>query len=261
MQAFNLLYNNIASDKAPGLEPYEISRFLTDAQNAVVVALYRGTLGAAFESNEEVTAYLDTLVRQCSGTKVVDETSKDETSKDNTSKDDTSKGDTSNDNTPKDDTSKAETSSFKLNTNSTIFKLNNTNGDILFRTWEGCTIAGPCGKDISVPVIPVTQDEYWRTVRDPFKSQNGRRVLRLSYATASSTETFSVVKYSELISDAEIKSYSVRYISRPSPIILDTLPTGLSIDGESKVMTCMLPESLHQTILAEAVKMAKAIWN
>ncbi len=230
MQAFNLLYNNIASDKAPGLEPYEISRFLTDAQNAVVVALYRGTLGAAFESNEEVTAYLDTLVMQCSGKKI----SQEEMS--------------------------PVLSQLRIDEHSTIFELDQTNGDVLFRTWEGCKIASSCG-DILVPVIPVTQDEYWRTVRDPFKKQNDRRVLRLSYASASTAEDFSVIKYSELVSDAEIKSYSVRYIRRPSPIILETPPTGLSIDGQSTVMTCILPEPLHQTILAEAVKMAKAIWN
>lgn len=230
MQAFNLLYNNIASDKAPGLEPYEISRLLTDAQHAVVVALYKGTLGTAFEATEEVTSYLDTLVRQCSGKKV-----------------------------PQEDMSPV-LSQLRIAENSTVFEIDQSAGAVLFRTWEGCTIASSCG-DVPVPVIPVTQDEYWRTVRDPFKRQNNRRVLRLSFASSGSSEDFSVVKYSELVSDSEIKSYVVRYISRPSPIILETLPDGLTIDGRSEEMTCLLPEPLHQAILTEAVKTAKAIWN
>ena len=35
---FDLLYNNIASDKAPGLNEYEKSVFLTRAQETIVVA-------------------------------------------------------------------------------------------------------------------------------------------------------------------------------------------------------------------------------
>ena len=61
---FDRLYDNIMSNRAPGLEPYEKSMFLTRAQEAVVIALYSGTLGEAFESTEAVTKYLSTLVRQ-----------------------------------------------------------------------------------------------------------------------------------------------------------------------------------------------------
>lgn len=218
---FDLLYNNIVSDKAPGLEEYEKSVFLTRAQEAIVVALYKGTLGDAFESTEEVTDYLGTLVKTA-------ECAEKETDQ-------------------------------KLSDKSYVFR---NPDDLLFRTWETATITTGCG-DMIAPVVPVTQDEYWRTVRDPFKKQNERRVLRLSWSL--NEDSFSNYQdkndYSELVSDYPVTKYKLRYLSRPEPIILVDLEDGLTINGKNKKMTCKLDEALHQTILAEAVRMAKVTWN
>ena len=60
---FDLLYNNISSNQAPGLTEYEKSVFLTQAQEAVILDLYKGTSGDAFETTEEVTRYLSSLVK------------------------------------------------------------------------------------------------------------------------------------------------------------------------------------------------------
>lgn len=60
---FDLLYDNISSNQAPGLTEYEKSVFLTQAQDALVLDLYKGTAGDSFESTEEVTRYLNTLVK------------------------------------------------------------------------------------------------------------------------------------------------------------------------------------------------------
>ena len=60
---FDILYNNISSNQAPGLTEYEKSVFLTQAQDAIVLDLYKGTGGDSFESTEEVTRYLNTLVK------------------------------------------------------------------------------------------------------------------------------------------------------------------------------------------------------
>lgn len=222
---FDLLYNNISSNKAPGLEDYEKSVFLTRAQENIVVALYKGLLEEPFESTEEVTDYIGELVKQA----------------------DCNPADAS------------DTSLPKLIADSKLYELPK---DLLFRTWEGCTISNNCG-DVQVPVLPITQDEYWRAQANPFRKANSRKVLRLSYAvddTADATET-SNLTYSELISAYPITKYTVRYISRPTPIILSALSDGLTINGETEPMTCKLDEALHQTILAEAVRMAKAVWN
>lgn len=60
---FDILYNNISSNQAPGLSEYEKSVFLTQAQEAIILDLYKGTAGDSFETTEEVTRYLSSLVK------------------------------------------------------------------------------------------------------------------------------------------------------------------------------------------------------
>ena len=60
---FDILYNNITSNQAPGLTEYEKSVFLTQAQEEVVISLYEGKYGEAFEATEELRSYLDVLVK------------------------------------------------------------------------------------------------------------------------------------------------------------------------------------------------------
>lgn len=60
---FDILFNNISSNQAPGLSEYEKSVFLTQAMEAVILDLYKGTGGDSFESTEELTRYLNTLVK------------------------------------------------------------------------------------------------------------------------------------------------------------------------------------------------------
>lgn len=216
---FDLLYNNIASDQAPGLTEYEKSVFLTNAQESVVVSLYRGTLGVAFESTEEMKTYLDQLIRQ--------ETLSSPKAKMVIG--------------PKMDKDKS-------------YLFSNPEG-MLFRTWESCLMSTDCGT-VSAEVVPITQDEYWRTVRNPFKGQGRSRVMRLTQSAGDGTDNGNT----EIISDYPVLSYTVRYLSKPEPIILEDLPDGLSINGKSESMPCLLNEALHQTILSEAVKLAKAVW-
>lgn len=60
---FDLLYNNIMSDMAPGLDDYEISLFLTQAQEELVQQLYSGSGSfAGFEANERVRRNLANLL-------------------------------------------------------------------------------------------------------------------------------------------------------------------------------------------------------
>lgn len=223
LDEFNLYYNNITSNKAPGLEPFEISTFLTRAQEAVVIGLYTGNIGDdSFESSEVLTSYLDSLVRQT--TILIEVTG---------------------------------TVVKKISDKSHVYKLPS---DLLFRTFESCNITGDCG-GVDAEVIPVTQDELLRVLRNPFRKQNGRRVLRLSYSTTKEEDSLSESRYSELISDYTINSYTVRYLERPKPIIVEQLSEGYTINGKSKPMTCLLPEQIHPLIIERAVQMAKSVWN
>ena len=242
---FDILFDNIMSHQAPGLTEYEKSVFLTRAEEAVVVGLYKGTLGDAFESTEEVTAYLGPLVAQST---ITEETETD-----------------------------AEGNELpKVTSDSRIYK---NPSDMLFRTLEFVTAITGCGS-AQIPVVPTTQDEVHRTLANPFKGAGIRRALRLSYKLwedqaepdyvdigdddndSSNEETEKVCNtYSEIICSYPVTSYTVRYIKRPEPIILENLSDGLTVNGESAAKTCKLDEALHQTILVEAVKLAKSVWN
>lgn len=55
---FDISYNNIMSNAAPGIDAYEKSVFLTKAQEEIVAAIYDGS----FEKTEKSTEYLKDLV-------------------------------------------------------------------------------------------------------------------------------------------------------------------------------------------------------
>ncbi len=63
---FDVLYNNIMSNASPGLNEYEKSVFLTQAQDEIVIGLYNGTLPqyGSFEETEELRNYLDSLLNK-----------------------------------------------------------------------------------------------------------------------------------------------------------------------------------------------------
>ena len=50
--------------------------------------------------------------------------------------------------------------------------------------------------------------------------------------------------------------YTIRYVQRPTPIVLRELPDGLSIDGVSKETECSLNPILHTDILNKAFELA-----
>ena len=120
--------------------------------------------------------------------------------------------------------------------------------DLWFITYESVALNGdtPCINGKEIQVVPVTQDEYHRIKGNPFRRQNSRRALRLDVGN-------SMV---ELISDEDIRSYLVRYMSRPEPIILLDLPEELSINNVNEKTECKLNPGLHRTILEVAVNMA-----
>lgn len=102
-----------------------------------------------------------------------------------------------------------------------------------------------CINGDSIEVIPVKQDEINRVLKNPFKRPNKRKVLRVD----SGRNTV------ELISDYKIDSYTVWYLSKPTPIILvDT--DEVSIDGYTGINECKLDSILHRPILERAVELA-----
>ena len=208
-------YSNIEPfGKASGileLDEYEKSIFLTNAQEEIVIGMYNGKnpFGDSFERTEEIRRYLSDLIKTYT-------------------------------------TADKEEGLIGLSESSIFFRLPD---DLWFITYEAVDLRDSelgcvSGRDISV--IPVTQDEYHRIKKNPFRGTNERRALRLD----------SGGKMVEIISKYNVGRYLVRYLSRPAPIILTDLPDNLSINGISVKTECELNPVMHRVILEKAVNLA-----
>lgn len=102
-----------------------------------------------------------------------------------------------------------------------------------------------CAKTSVASVQPVTQDLFNKIKDNPFRGPTRYRVLRLDADDAI-----------ELVSKYNIDRYTIRYMSKPTPIVLTTLPEGLSINGVSNETQCTLNSMLHNSILRRAVTLA-----
>ena len=139
---FDILYNNISSDQAPGLTEYEKSVFLTQAQEAVILDLYKGTSGDAFETTEEVTRYLSSLVKI---------------------------------NYPDDDDVKVlQVTKEGMNMSAYILP-----EDVWFITYQSGRIkVGENTRDVIV--VPSKQDSLYKDLNNPFKGPNKNKILAIS---------------------------------------------------------------------------------
>ena len=103
-----------------------------------------------------------------------------------------------------------------------------------------------CYNGTTVRVRPVTHDEYERVKNNPFVGPSKRCALRLDAGEG----------VLEIISKYTIGNYTIRYVSKPTPIVLEDMPEGVSVDGVSQTTECILNPLLHNTILENAVRMA-----
>lgn len=103
-----------------------------------------------------------------------------------------------------------------------------------------------CLDGIEASVVPLPQDDLYRAKDNPFRGPSKDRVLRLDIKS----------DLAELISKYNVDKYLMRYISQPTPIILEDLPDGLSINGVSTESECELNPVVHRVILERAVQLA-----
>lgn len=210
---FDIILNSYGVDlQIYKLDEYEKSVLLTEAQEQLVVELYTGRNDkerTSFEASEELRSNLRSLVR----TETLTE-----------STDNNNKG---------------------LSEYSKFYTLPK---GVLFITYEYAYLddkkAG-CFNGKTIEVIPTTQDEFHRIMKNPFKQANKKRALRLDAGN----------KTIEIVSKFNIKDYTIRYLSKPTPIVTANLD-GLSIDGISTPNECKLDSALHRPIIEKAVMLA-----
>lgn len=95
-------------------------------------------------------------------------------------------------------------------------------------------------------VTPITHDEYNKIKDNPFRGPTRYKALRLDYGNHEV----------EIISKYKVGKYLIKYIEQPSPIVLENLPSNLSINGVSVQTECTLHPLLHRRILEMAVREA-----
>lgn len=122
--------------------------------------------------------------------------------------------------------------------------------DVLFITYEYAILfddnAG-CKNGSEISIIPVTQDEFNRVMNNPFRQASKKRALRLDNG----------VDVAEIVTKYNIKDYTIRYLTKPEPIVVADLD-GVSIDGVNTITECKLDSVMHRSILERAVALAIA---
>ena len=214
---FDTLLNSYSNIGASGgalitieLDEYEKSVFLTKAQEDIVIEFYTGKnqFGESFERTEEIRRYLSDLVK----TIVLSE---------------------------------KLTGHKGLSKASIFFKLPD---DVWFITYESVILKDDrlgCLDGEEATVVPVTQDEYSKVIKNPFRGPSKSRAVRLDIGD-------NVI---EIVSDYNIDEYLVRYLSKPKPIVLTDL-SDISVNGVKVRTECELNPVIHRAILERAVKLA-----
>lgn len=198
--------DNFGKQNTLAFDEYEKSIFLTKAQEQIVLELYQ-----ELEQSEEVRKYLSNLIKTDNYAPVGEQ---DET---------------------------------LINNNFKSYKVEISN-DILFMIYEQCTLSNEnnCINNKIVSVVPTIHDDLDKVLKNPFKSPNRRKVIRLDFDNKI-----------ELISKYNISNYKVRYLKKPNPIILVALEDNLSINnGDTKVSNGETNPILHERIVQRAVQLA-----
>ena len=248
---FDVLYNNITSNQAPGLNTYEKSVFLTKAQNEIVKNYFTANskgnnIGQGFDDSAKRQADFSMLMKTAScGASLLPSAA-------------------SSVITVIVGSSSARYTVSRIDPRSQVFTFP---PDVFI----------PINETLNVntkyfQVIPLRFDEYTRLMSKPYKRPLKNQAWRLintgTITSMEATESLparnAYIKFVEIITTPEYDDdtliYSIRYIRKPHPIIVGDLD-GLSIDGETDSEECELDPILHEDILQRAVELAKVAWT
>lgn len=120
-------------------------------------------------------------------------------------------------------------------------------------------------------IVPISYKEYDREMSKPYAQPLKKQAWRLFQNSAVGFDInseliprFNIVQSvadSNHVGDTKgdvVFIYKIRYVKRPRPIILESLPNGLEIDGESNESDCELNPIVHRDILNKAVELVSA---
>ena len=222
---FDVLYNNIMSNRAPGLDEYEKSVFLTKAQDEIVKNYFNpkgNKYQEGFDGNEKRQIDFSMIMR-----------------------------------------SNKVSSGFTDGVFDSRGKVVTINSDVMMILNEYATVTraqsvgdtNSISETVRLTIVPINYTEYSRLMSKPFKRPLKWQAWRL--LTNDGT-----IKKAEIIvgPNDTLTAYHIRYIKRPQAIILSNLE-GVTLDNKTTAQECELDPILHQEILQRAVELAKAAYT
>lgn len=221
---FDVLYNNIMNNQAPGLDEYEKSVFLTKAQLEILKNYFNpkgNKYGQGFDENAKRQIDFSALITAAKPSLYT-----------------------------------APTSYVKFDDRSKLYRMPS---DILIMLNE-TGINTVDGVKRLISIIPMNYEEYARLMSKPYKQPLKNQGWRLFQSTGGVDFISEVViKYNSTLTD-----YKIRYVRRPKPIILANLAddySNVSIEGRTAITKCELDPIIHPEILQRAVELAKSAYT
>jgi hypothetical protein len=219
---FDVLYNNIMSNAAPGLNEYEKSVFLTKAQSEIIKNYFNP------QGNKYKEGFDQSPKRQIDFSMLM------------RNKNLVANGDTT----------------YDLRGTSYTYP-----DDVLLIVNESLILFDGNNKLVGVrQVIPITYDAYTRVMSKPFKEPLKNQAWRLITGVNDNESTAEIIP-NNVDRKAASQQYQIRYVKKPRPIIvadLDQTVGDVTIEGEFHAQTSELDPSIHEEILQRAVELAKA---
>ena len=106
-------------------------------------------------------------------------------------------------------------------------------------------------------VVPLHYREYDRVMSKAYAQPLKKQAWRLFNNTSTGYDLVSeIIPIAGSIQTGDTVEYKVRYVARPTPIVLIALPSELDIEGVSAKTPCSLNPILHHDILNRAVEIA-----
>lgn len=219
---FDILYNSIAGQSAPGIDLYEKSVYLTKAQLELIKNYYSpksNRKNEGFEASEKRRQDLRELIKNYTN-------------------------------------SNSFTNSSNIHVSSRFF---NIPEDVFIIINEQVKInSSDCFNGSDINVKPVSHDEFNTQIKNPFKTPDGSVAWRIDYSKINNNKVVEIVSPYNITGSL---IYKLRYIKYPKPIILSDLDVlfpneNLTIDNISDETPCELNEEIHREILDRAVELA-----
>jgi hypothetical protein len=214
---FNIHYNAIASQSAPGFDDYEISVFLTKAQEEIVKNYYNpkgNKYKEGFEDSEKRRVDLKELVKTYS--------------------------------------SNTQIISFDgLSDNSKFFVIPD---DVFLIIYETVTLDSSCVTK-QPNVVPKTHDEFNVQYDNPFKNPDVSTIWRLNICKINDTNVVELISINNIV-DYKIRYIKYPKPIILSDLNTLFPGENLTINGLSAPTECELQQGIHKEILDRAVELA-----